>query len=40
MLLFRWEGVFLLTFAVVFAYALWEEAAACADAPQPSSHLR
>lgn len=25
MLLFRWEGVFLLTFAVVFAYALWEE---------------
>ncbi len=25
MLLFRWEGIFLLTFAVVFAYAMWEE---------------
>ena len=25
MLIFRWEGVFLLTLAVVFAYALWEE---------------
>ena len=25
MLLFRWEGIFLLTFAVVAAYALWNE---------------
>ena len=25
MLIFRWNGIFLLTIAVVFAYALWEE---------------